>query len=294
MMYFFYILAGAGLGFGLFLIFCDIFKVPTYKTSKALIGMEKHFENKESRINTGLEEVAVWITKYVHIRDFKKAQIQADLNTARMSITPERFIADCIVKASVIAFLGIPLFPLFPIIALVVMLGAVVYFFVLQHELRKRVDDHRRAVEFELVQMIFAIERVLVHSRNVIQMLENYREIANKDMKQELDITLADMRSGNQEQAISRMEIRVGSMMMSDVCRGLISVIRGDETTAYWISLQQKFTENQRDILKQKVAKIPAKVNRLSMGMLFAFMALWMGAIILQMADSLASMFGAL
>ena len=292
MMYFLYFLSGAGIAVGLFLIFCDIFKVPTYKTSKTLIGMEKHFENKESRINTGLEEVAVWITKYVHIRDYKKAQMQADLNTARMSITPERFVANCIVKAGVLAVLGLPMLPIVPFISLVALLFAVIYFFILQRDLRKRVDEHRKAVEFELVQMIFAIERVLLHSRNVIQMLENYREIANKDMKQELDITLADMRSGNQEQAISRMEIRIGSMMMSDVCRGLISVIRGDDTTAYWISLQQKFTENQRDILKQKVAKIPAKVNRLSMGMLFAFLALWLGAIILQMADSLSAMFG--
>lgn len=293
-MYFLFILAGVGLGAGLFLIFCDIFKIPTYKTSKTMIGMEKHFVTKESRINSGLEEVAAWLSRYVHIRDYKKAQMQADLNTARMTITPERYMANCIVKAGVLACLGVPMLPIAPFISLIAVAAALIYYLMLMQDLRKRVDAHRKAVEFELVQMIFAIERVLLHSRNVIQMLENYREIANVDMKQELDITLADMRSGNQEQAISRMEIRIGSMMMSDVCRGLISVIRGDETTSYWISLQQKFTEHQRDILKQKIAKVPAKVNRLSMGLLFAFLALWLGAIILQMADSLGAMFNVL
>lgn len=291
-MYFLYFLAGAGLSFGLFFIFCDILKVPTYKTSRTMMGMEKHFARKESRINSGLEEIAVWLSKYMHIRDFKKAQMQADLNTARMKITPERYMADCIVKAGVIGCLAIPLIPIFPLGAAVAAIAAVVYYFVLMNELRKKVNAHRLSVEMELVQMIFTIERVLMHSRNVMQMLENYREIAGDDMKQEIDITLADMFSGNHEQAISRLEIRVGSMMMSDVCRGLISVIRGDDTTAYWINLQQKFTEHQRSQLKQKAEKIPQRVNRLSMALLFAFMALWLGAIILEMADSLGAMFG--
>ena len=290
-MYFFYLLAGAGLGFGLFFIFCDIFKVPQYKTSRTMISMEKHYETKESRINSGLEEVAKWICKWLRLRDHKQAQIQADLTTAHMTISPEMFVANCLVKAGVIACLGVPFIPIFPFISLIAVGAAVFRYVSLRQELTRKVRVHREAVEFELSQMIFAIEQVLAHNRNVIQMLQNYREIAGPELAEELDITLSDMLSGNHEEAISRMEIRVGSVMMSDVCRGLISVLRGDDTTAYWVNLQHKFTEHQRDILKQKVSKIPAKVNRLSMGLLFAFMALWLGAIILQMAGSLSGIF---
>ena len=135
---------------------------------------------------------------------------------------------------------------------------------------------------------------MLQHNRNVILMLQNYREIAGPEMKQELDITLADMLSGNHEQALSRMEIRVGSVMMSDVCRGLISVLRGDDTASYWTNLQQKFSEHQRDMLKRKAEKIPVKVNRLSMALLFAFMALWLGVLIIQMAGSFLELFNAI
>ena len=46
-------------------------------------------------------------------------------------------------------------------------------------------------------------------------------------MKRELDITTADMKSGNYETALTRLETRIGSPMLSDVVRGLISVIRG-------------------------------------------------------------------
>ena len=290
-MYFWYLLSGAGVGFGLFYILADLFKVPTYKTSRTLAAMENHYSTKESKINSGLEEIAKWLAKHLKLRDFKRAQIQANLNTARMSISPEMFVANCMVKAAVVGILGIPLLPIFPIGSAIAVLAAFLYYIQLSKELERRVKAHRSALEFELVQMIFTIERVLLHNRNIIQMLENYREIAGKDMKQELDITLADMKSGNQEQAISRLEIRVGSMMMSDVCRGLISIIRGDETTAYWLSLQQKFTEHQRDILKRKAEKIPAKVNRLSMTLLFSFIALWMVVLVVQMGSSMSGMF---
>lgn len=287
-----YFLSGIAMASGVFLVLADLLKLTTYKTSATMRAMERHYVTKESRINSVLEEVATWLAGILRIRDYKRAQMLANLNTARMSISPEQFMANCIVKAGVVACLGIPLLPIFPIGSGVMVLFALLYYVNLMNELPHRVKAHREAVEFELVQMIFTIERVLLHSRNVIQMLENFADIAGDEMKQELRITLADMKSGNQEQAISRMEVRVGSMMMSDVCRGLISVLRGDDTTAYWISLQQKFSEHQRDILKQKAAKVPAKVSRLSMTLLFTFLIFWLVALVIQMAGSLGGLFG--
>lgn len=290
-MYIFNFLAGASLGLGLFFIFCDLLKVPTYKTSMAMRGIEQQYNKEESRINTGLGELAIWISKHLKIRDYKRAQMEANLNTARMSETPEMYMANCIVKAGVIGCLGILLLPIFPPLTIAILVFAVVYYFLLMNELAKKVRDHREAIEYELVRFVFTIRRVMMNSRNVLLMFQNYSEIAGPDMKQELDITLADMVSGNHEEAISRMEIRVGSAMMSDVCRGLISVTRGDDTAAYWVNLEQKFAEYQRDILKRKAEKIPAKVNRLSMGMLFCFLSLWLGVLIMQMVEAFAEMF---
>jgi hypothetical protein len=290
----FNIIAGALAGCGLFLIFCDLLRVPTLKTSQTMIGAERQFRTKESRINSTLDDVAKKIASWLHLRDHKKAQLQADLNTARIDVTPEMFVATNIVKAGVVAVLSIPLFLIIPIAGLVFLIGAFVYYLLLMDELKKKVVNHRKELEFELTRMIFTIERTLQHDRNVILMLQNYREIAGPEMKQELDITIADMLSGNHEQAISRLEIRVGSIMMSDVCRGLISVIRGDDTASYWISLQQKFMEHQRSMLRSKAEKIPQRVGRLSMILLFAFMALWLGALIMQMIQAFSELFQAI
>ena len=55
-----------------------------------------------------------------------------------------------------------------------------------------------------------------------------------RKLRQELEITIADMKSGNEETALTRLESRIGSTMLSDVVRGLISVKRGDNGVMYF------------------------------------------------------------
>lgn len=106
-------------------------------------------------------------------------------------------------------------------------------------------------------------------------MLESYAKNAGREMKHELDITVADMKSGNYEAAITRLEARVGSAMMSDVCRGLIGILRGDDTEMYWASLTLKFNDIQRQQLRLRAQKVPRKVKRLSMCLLICFMLVY-------------------
>ena len=111
-------------------------------------------------------------------------------------------------------------------------------------------------------------------------------------MKHELDITVADMKSGNYEAAITRLEARVGSAMMSDVCRGLIGILRGDDTEMYWASLSLKFNDIQRQQLRLQAAKVPRKVKRLSMCLLICFMLVYVVVILSQIMDSIGVLFG--
>ena len=46
---------------------------------------------------------------------------------------------------------------------------------------------------------------------------------------------------------LKRLKSRVGSAMLSDITRGLISVIRGDDTAVYWDSLVLKFSDYQAE-----------------------------------------------
>ena len=59
---------------------------------------------------------------------------------------------------------------------------------------------------------------------------------------------------------------RVGSSMMSDVCRGLIGILRGDDKWMYWASLSLKFNDGKATA-GLRAQKVP-KGQRLSMCLL--------------------------
>ena len=122
--------------------------------------------------------------------------------------------------------------------------------------------------------------------------LDNFKENAGPELRRELEITVADMRSGNYEVALTRLESRVGSSMMSDVTRGLISVIRGDKTDVYWGNLVLKFSDYQRTLLKTEANKAPKRVRKLSMALLFCFMLVYVVVIGQVLLSSLGGMFG--
>ena len=119
-----------------------------------------------------------------------------------------------------------------------------------------------------------------------------YQKNAGNELKHEIGITVADMRSGNYEAALTRFESRVGSSMLSDVTRGLIGVLRGDETEVYWSGLAVKFSDYQRQNLKQQAQKVPGKVKRLSMCLLFCFMLIYIVVIGMEIVNSIGILFG--
>lgn len=155
-----------------------------------------------------------------------------------------------------------------------------------------QIQAKQDAIEFELPRMVFTIEKTLMHSRDVLDMLESYQENAGPELREQLAITTADMRSGNYESALTRLETRVGSAMMSDVCRGLQSILRGDETAAYWSSLSIKFADNQRQIMKKEAMKAPGKVKYLSMSLLGCFILVYFVVIVYQIMTNINVMFG--
>lgn len=286
------IIAAFLFGLAIFFILLDLFKVPYNKTFQSVLGLSKQMEGGTSRINTSLEALSKWFSRFIRLDEYKRATMLSDLRAAQMEdVSPEMFLANCATKAFVVGIFAIPAYPLWPLLSLVILLLSVLYYFNEVQSLGARVAARREAIEFELSQLVFTIEKTLRHNRDVLLMLDSYAYLAGPELQRELWITTADMRSGNYETAISRLETRVGSTMMSDVCRGLISIIRGDDTTAYWQSLELRFEDHRREVLKARASSIPVKVSRLAMILLVCFMAIWFIVIAVQVIDAMQTMF---
>lgn len=290
-MIFLQFLIGVFAAVGIGLILADVWKVPSIKASKAANNLGKKGNKKVSIISIYLKEFSAKLAGKLKLNEYKRAQLEADLKTAGMDVTPEEYTADAIVKAAAFGLLAIPAFFIVKVVGLLILAIAVFIYFRESKAVSKRIKAKRERIEYELPRLVNAIEKTLKHSRDVIYVLESYKDTAGEELKAELEITIADMRSGNIEVALTRLESRIGSTMMSDVTRGLISVIRGDETDVYWASLSMKFSDYQRQQLKGQANAVPRKVKKLSMALLFCFILIYVAVIGQVLMTSMTTLF---
>ena len=201
-------------GIGLFLILADIKRVPYMKTSKAVLNLSKKQKEKSSGLDVWLKGLATWLSKHLKLNEFKRIQLESDLKTAQMDISPEMFKANAVVKAAIVGVFAVPVLFIFPLLCPVVLFLAVFLYRSEVKSISVRIKAKREKIEYELPRLVFTIDKTLKHNRDVLYMLESYAANAGAELKHELDITVADMRSGNYEAALTRLEARVGSSMM--------------------------------------------------------------------------------
>jgi len=286
------LIIGIIFGVGLFYILVDALKIPYYKTSKAVENLSKRQKVKKSSIDMWLSGFAELIAKRLRLNEFKRSQLESDLKTAQMDISPEMFTANAIVKSCIIGVLAVPVAFILPLLSPVILFLAVFLYRIEIKSVNKKIRVKRQKIEYELPRLVSNIEKTLSHNRDVLYMIESYAQNAGPEMKHELSITVADMKSGNYEDAIIRLESRVGSSMMSDVCRGLIGILRGDDNRMYWASLAMKFNDTARQQLRLQAQKVPRKVRRLSMCLLLCFMLIYVVVILEQIMGSIGVLFG--
>ena len=279
-------------GVGLYFVLADVYRIPYFKTSRAIESLSKKQKDKTLGLNLFLSGIAEKIAKHLKLNEFKRAQLEADLKTAQMDISPEMFKANALVKACLVGVFAIPVAFILPLFVPVVLFLAVFLYRMESKSVSKRIRAKRERIEYELPRLVSNIEKTLAHNRDVLYMLESYAQNAGPDLKNELEITVADMKSGNYEGAITRLESRVGSSMMSDVCRGLIGILRGDDNRMYWASLSLKFNDTARQQLRLRAQKVPRKVKRLSMCLLICFMLIYVVVILEQIMGSIGILFG--
>ena len=79
--------------------------------------------------------------------------------------------------------------------------------------------------------------------------------------------------------------------MLSDITRGLISVLRGDDGAMYFQMLSHDMKQLELQRLKAKAMKIPPKIRVFSLLMLMCFVITYIVIIISEILSSLSGLF---
>ena len=281
------IFAATGIGF----LLAERLKLPSRAASRAMHSMGRNRKDKPNPLTLLMRELSGRLAGKLRLNDYRRAQLEADLRTGDMTQTPEQFVAENIVRAGTVAVLAVPVAFLSKFLAVLLLAAAILLYRLGSMTLRKKIGARRARIELELPRFVANIEKTLPHSRDVLAMLESYRAGAGEEFGRELDITVADMRSGNDEAALTRLEARVGSSSLSDVVRGLIGILHGEDNSVYWANLSLKFSEAGRQNLREQAGKIPKRVRRLSLVLLGCFFLIYIVVIGEVLLNSLGGLF---
>lgn len=290
---FFVILSVSGvfLAAGLYIILAETLKLPRLAVTKAVLSVSKQDKKQTKTLEVIVFDLSSKLSKHIRLDNYKKRKLISTLKSAGIKLTPETYIARAWVKTGMIATLLIPIMPILPILAPVIILLAIAVLF---KELRladEILRQKREEIEYELPRFVSTVSQSLKASRDVTAILKSYQKSAGESFKQELEITIADMQSGNEETALTRLESRIGSTMLSDVVRGLISVKRGDNGAMYFEMLNHDFKQIELQKLKLIAMKQPGKVKKYSFLMLGCFLLMYLGVLGYAIMNALGKMF---
>lgn len=276
---------------GLFLILADLLKLPAMGAGKAMLGAGKENKKAAKTVEAWLMTGAVKLSKYIRMDEYKRSRMTNILKASGISMTPEVYTAYAITKSGAIALGALPCLFLLPLLAPVLLILAVLTYFQETKRADEQLREKREQVEGELPRFVATIEQTLKASRDVLAMIETYKKNAGPAFAHELDVLTADMRSSSYEAALTRFESRLNSPMLSDVVRGLIGVLRGDDSAVYFQMLAHDFKALELQRLKGQAQKIPPKIRIFSFIMLMCFLFTYLAIIAVEILNSLGTMF---
>ncbi len=269
-----------------------LLKIPSKRTTKAIKSIAARNRPATAGFSNTYNDVSLFVSKLIHMSDYKRKQLADSLKIANIAMTPELFIARAVVKSAGIALLSVPFFFFLPIFGLLILILAILVYVQEKQRVDSCIKEKRRQIEMDLPRFVYAIAQETQMTHDVITILERHKDNFSEYFNQEIDVTIADMRTGNYEAAITRFEGRIGSTNLSEVCRGLIEMIRGNDTHIYWETLAIRFSEIQKQQLREIALKVPPKVHRLSFFLMMCMLLLYIVVLGWQLISNMGILFG--
>lgn len=287
------IIYGVLVSLGLYLILADIFKISKLKTSKTILNADKRMKKKTSKsIEVIFLDLATKLSKYIKLTDYKKDKLEMTLKSAQIKISPETYIADVYIKTGIALLVSAITFLINPFISILFFILAILIYIKEYTKAENILRKRKIHIENELPKLAMNISQELKLSRDVLNMLENYQKNSHDTpLSQELEITIADMRSGSYEQALKRFETRICSSTLSEVIRGLIGVLNGNDEVLYFKMVAENLNELEFQRLKGIAMKRPEKVKKYSAMMLSCLFLIYGVILGYEIVNGLSNMF---
>lgn len=245
---------------GLYCTLARLFHVPPFCAAQAFRPPKK-----AGKIYTEiLDSFATKVALHLPMGIVKQSELQKLLAAANIQESPKEHMAQVYIRAGAVLLLLIPALFIHPVLCL---LPVGLCWFICNHakENLKKVGDRRKnEIEKELPRFVSYLANTLKTQRNVISCFDAYKVNYDSALTKELSVTVADMRTGNAELALQRLELRINSPYMSQLVRGLLSAMRGNDMYTYFDNLSFELTNVWEQRLRAQALRQEPRIARMS------------------------------
>lgn len=266
------------LGTGFYYIITEFLILPDNKARKAISSYGKG--KKAPSSDEIISYLASKIERYIVIEENQKKLLQRKLNAAELDHTPEFHTARAVASGMIVTLFGIVFALIFSAFvnwmitfSLFVILG-IFSGFKMMNETNEIISRKAGAIEPELALFASTIQKQLSSTTDIIKIFESYRKICGEAFRHEIDVTIADMKTGSYEIALLNFDNRVRLESLSQIIRGLIAVLKGDDQRVYFDMLVHDLSNAERERLKRLSLKRPSKLNFSSAMVLVCFITI--------------------
>lgn len=249
--------------YGLYEILKIVFKLPSNLKVNRINKVIFKEKTEKDAVIIKYEEWAKSLAKHIKISSIKKEQMNKQFKFLNLDMTPEEYVAKNLLMSVTFFLLGIIADLLLGkklLFTSIFGIFSILFFIEENKKILKKITEKKESIDEEMYSFVTTISQELKIDRNIIRIFSNYKKIARKELRKELEICIADMQTGNSQKALLNLERRNNSALLSEVVRGLISTINGDDNTTYFNSLGVKFQMISLNLEREKAKKISSKM----------------------------------
>ncbi len=262
--------------FGLYRILQAALPLPSGRAARAIrYRMGKKPLTK--RLQDILLPLARLLSRLFPMSAYRRQRLEADFSRLGMEQTPQDYVSSALAQSLLLALFGLVFIPIgAPWLSLITAVAALLAYMRQTQTIRNKIEARNREIEGELPRLVETLGYALQDNRDLPAFFEKYRHVAGPVLAPELDRLLVDLQTGNQEEALRRMDARLGLPSFSSLCAILCGVHQGIDQRLSLLVLEQDMRTKERETLRRNMEKRPGRIKAasflLTVLMIFMFM----------------------
>lgn len=199
----------------------------------------------------------------VKLDEVAASELAKMLSKAGLQITPREYTA----RKHLIAAFGVSLTVLWSFLRFYI--GIVLALLIMAYALMKQRDvlsararKKERMISQELPRFVRTISRSLQRDRDLYNVLAAYRKVSGSALGGELDILMAEMKSGNIQTALVHFENRIGTSEAFRLCAALRDMSMGVDQTATLNYMADDMARQAKEDIRKELSLRPGKMRR--------------------------------